>query len=469
MEQTQIFISYRRGSEAAPVAVLLKDILTFRGYQVFLDTRDNLQAGSWRKPIEAAISTAADVIVLVSPGALERCREEDDVVRWEIETAFGRQDALGSMSMHIIPVFWDTDSFKSSSSHSVQAALPDTVMRLFSLNGVSFRGRMEDLPALYNDVFAKLCSQPGEIRQEVYDPPISTHRSDYRKEVKRLHLQERFSRELDAKLLKRALNAVGKKQGITAMDIGCADGYVTCQRLTEKRGFSKVIGIDRNAAVIEKARRENAGSVYTFEQVDVEKPDFCDRLREIMAETGVEAFDVIYSAFTLHHLNHPAALLEKLNDFLSPRGVILIRGVDDDAQLSYIYREDGTVDTSRMNLVRDITRLSIQTEGMSNRFHGRQLYAWLRQAGYTDIETEYQVIDTVGRDDDEREALYNYYFSFRTDYTERALEKDPGNAKKKRIHAELAARLASLKKTFLDDDDMYYMVLSFGAMARRHR
>ena len=48
MEQTQVFISYRRGSAAAPVAELLKDTLTCRGYRTFLDTRDNTRSGKWR-------------------------------------------------------------------------------------------------------------------------------------------------------------------------------------------------------------------------------------------------------------------------------------------------------------------------------------------------------------------------------------------------------------------------------------
>ncbi len=469
MEQAQVFISYRRESDAAPVAELLKDALTYRGYRTFLDTQDNTRSGDWRRPLEAALESASDIVVLVSPGAMDRCAAEDDVMRWEIETALRKYDAAEGRSVHVIPVFWETESFKGSSVHSAKTELPQEVRRLYRMNGVSFHGNIRDLTAMYNAVTAMLCSRPGEVVEEVYDPPVSTHRSDDKKEVKRLHLQERFGRELDTKLIGKALKAIGKKQGIRVLDVGCADGYVTERRFTPGKGFAKVVGIDRNENVIRRAREGVKDGAFIYEQMDVEREDFPDRLRAVMALNGIEAFDVIFSALTLHHLNRPVALLEKLNDFLAPNGVILLRGVDDDAQLLYSYnKKTGAIEAAKSNLVRDVTRLSIQTKGMSNRFHGRQLVAWLKQAGYTDIETAYAVLDTVGTDDDEREAIYNYYFSFRTDYTERAMEADPEDARKQRIHAQLAAKLASLKKLFLDDDDIYYMVLSFGAVAHRH-
>lgn len=98
-----IFISYRREG-GADKARVLKTELEKRGFKVFLDF-DELKDGIFDERIMDAIKGAPIFMLLLSPNALDRCCEEGDWVRKEIEVAIKTE-------RHIIPVNPDL-SFKN--------------------------------------------------------------------------------------------------------------------------------------------------------------------------------------------------------------------------------------------------------------------------------------------------------------------------------------------------------------------
>ena len=80
-----IFISYRRdGGEST--AKILRDKLTELGYSVFFDV-ESLRSGDFNTKLYSVIEECSDFLLVLSPGALDRCRNEDDWVRLEIEHA----------------------------------------------------------------------------------------------------------------------------------------------------------------------------------------------------------------------------------------------------------------------------------------------------------------------------------------------------------------------------------------------
>lgn len=81
-----IFISYRRnGGETT--AVLLKSELAHLGYNVFLDFDDLPIGGDFEKKIEEVIGASHLFLFLYSYGCLNRCKNEEDTLRKEIECA----------------------------------------------------------------------------------------------------------------------------------------------------------------------------------------------------------------------------------------------------------------------------------------------------------------------------------------------------------------------------------------------
>lgn len=93
-----IFISYRREG-GADKARILKTELTAKGYKVFLDF-DELKDGIFNERIIQAIESAPIFMLLLSEKALDRCCNEDDWVRKEIEYAIKTE-------RHIIPINLD--------------------------------------------------------------------------------------------------------------------------------------------------------------------------------------------------------------------------------------------------------------------------------------------------------------------------------------------------------------------------
>lgn len=89
----QIFISYRHiGGEF--LGKMLYDRLSAMGYQVIFDV-ETMRSGKFNKQLYQVIDDCDDIILLLSPGALDRCTQnqegQEDWVREEISYALKRQ------------------------------------------------------------------------------------------------------------------------------------------------------------------------------------------------------------------------------------------------------------------------------------------------------------------------------------------------------------------------------------------
>lgn len=78
-----IFISYRRKGAGAGVAGELQAKLENLGYKVFLDV-DKIGSGQFPEQIKQAITECKDFLLVLAPGTLDRCVDEEDWVRREI-------------------------------------------------------------------------------------------------------------------------------------------------------------------------------------------------------------------------------------------------------------------------------------------------------------------------------------------------------------------------------------------------
>lgn len=118
-----IFISYRRVG-GAQYARILQLMLIQRGYKVFLDY-DELTDGKFGEHIKAAVKEAPTFMFVLSKGALDRCKNEGDWVRREIQLAI-------SENKQIIPVNPD-DSFDR-----IPEDIPDDIKDVLSTHQHSF-------------------------------------------------------------------------------------------------------------------------------------------------------------------------------------------------------------------------------------------------------------------------------------------------------------------------------------------
>lgn len=94
MEHYDIFISYRRSS--FETANLIATKLTMSGYSVFFDL-ETLRSGKFNEKLLEVIDGCKDFILILPPNALDRCVDEEDWVRREVEYAIQK-------GKNIIPV-----------------------------------------------------------------------------------------------------------------------------------------------------------------------------------------------------------------------------------------------------------------------------------------------------------------------------------------------------------------------------
>lgn len=118
-----VFISYRRTN--LPWALNIYQDLTHHGYDVFFDY-ESINAGDFDRIILDNIKARAHFIVVLTPSALDRCKESNDWLRREIETAIDER-------RNIVPLMMEGFDFGSS---SVVQALTGKLAALSRRNGL---------------------------------------------------------------------------------------------------------------------------------------------------------------------------------------------------------------------------------------------------------------------------------------------------------------------------------------------
>jgi len=91
-----IFISYRRNVSSFVARSIFLDLL-MHGYHVFMDV-ENIDSGTFDTIILNQIASRTHFLLVLTPGTLERCNEEGDWLRREIEWAL-------DLERNIVPIF----------------------------------------------------------------------------------------------------------------------------------------------------------------------------------------------------------------------------------------------------------------------------------------------------------------------------------------------------------------------------
>lgn len=289
---------------------------------------------------------------------------------------------------------------------------------------------------------------PSE-RDSTYDP--SAHR-----ELRRLRTQAENTRPADMPAIEYALSQIPEKT-VYVLDAGCAYGYVTFDRFGGMADREiHLLGIDRSAACIEKAKANNREPYFSFDTADMEAPDFEERMEALMQDAGIPAFDIIFSSLVIHHLKDPVSALRRLRKFLRRGGFIILRGSDDGSVLAY--GDDG--------LVQKIIDKHLSTPGISDRHNGRKLYRQLYSSGYKQIRAFPYVKDLTGKSFDERMDIFDERFAYRINYVQNLLAKDPDSLTLVNEVRWMEYALKKLEELF-GDESFWYQEVDFVYVAQK--
>ena len=136
MANYDVFISYRR-SGGEYTAKILRDRLEDMGYRVFFDV-ESLRSGYFNTKLYSVIDECRDFLLILSPGALDRCANPDDWVRLEVERALAQEK-------NIIPIMLRGFDFPQQ--------LPE------SLEPLRFRHGLEANSQFFDAFIQQLCEK----------------------------------------------------------------------------------------------------------------------------------------------------------------------------------------------------------------------------------------------------------------------------------------------------------------------
>jgi len=263
-------------------------------------------------------------------------------------------------------------------------------------------------------------------------------------ELHRLSVQSKICNAIDVKTFRHALSGMKNKSKLVALDIGCANGFLTVDRFDPFDAFVKVIGIDRDEAAIEAAKvRVENNDKYSFHALDIESSNFEVSLKEMLQQEDIEGIDFVFSGLTFHHLRDAVKVLRKVRKIHNSGGAIVIRGSDDGSKLSY---------PDPKNLVTRILELSSSVQGYSDRQNGRKIHHQLWQSGYRNLNVFFDTKSTVGMTLDERKDFFDMCMSWRANPLMKVLETDVNNLRLQKDIEWVKDALSDLELLFEQED-----------------
>jgi len=219
-------------------------------------------------------------------------------------------------------------------------------------------------------------------------------------EKKRLNIQSQLVKDFEQPVYDSIIYG---KSNLNVLDIGCNNGRHIMARLGDKQEVQKIIGLEYDQKTVNLANKEFGAGKGKFYQCDLENDNLANFIESVMKKNKIQSFDIINLSMILLHLKNPYTIMRTLRKFLSFDGLLYIKDIDDG--LNYAY-PDSTKDFER------IYQICENNETSGCRKSGRQIYSCLRKCGFKNIKLERSGLNSIGMNRDQKQALFDTYFSF---------------------------------------------------------
>lgn len=271
---------------------------------------------------------------------------------------------------------------------------------------------LTDIDELVEFIRNRVCNKKDENLND--NSQINSSYSFTSNEEKRLVEQARVEAIYDIKYFKKNLTDNSRTYNI--LDVGCSTGIVSklvFGKLENENININLLGVDRNIDCVNKFNEQTPDSMNAG-QIDFNNENWQDELVILSKKNNIDKFDVVYCALSLHHFaDSGESFIKNIHKFIKDNGLIYIRSFDDCLSICY----------PKYDLMQKIIDDSAKCPGMSDRFHARKIYDYLFKGKYDNIKFAHHYIDTIGKDIQQRDMIYDSAFAFRINYYERYLNK----------------------------------------------
>ncbi len=257
-----------------------------------------------------------------------------------------------------------------------------------------------------DEMYLKIASILGieEEEENTYQPTIDRTENKYDSteeyEEKRLEKQLLITKQFDQSVY---AEIASKFEETVVLDVGSNDGSLIIDRLGKIEHIKKIIALEYNNSLVERANNMHDSSKFCCYQCDIEKEDFEYQLQDILKKNNIASFGIINMSMIVLHLKNPSKLFKILRKYLQKDGYIIIKDIDDGQ--NFAYPDEG-------NEFERCFKICLTNEDSGYRHSGRQIFTLLTNAGFKQIRLEKMGINTIGMDFDEKQAMFNIYFDF---------------------------------------------------------
>lgn len=262
---------------------------------------------------------------------------------------------------------------------------------------------------------------------------------DYVKyEQERLIKQAEISKQFDQPIYDQLIS---QKSDLVVLDVGSGNGNHVIDRLGSKEEVFKIIGLEYNQEAVNYANSLGCSKA-SFYQCDLESLDFEEKLVDILNQNNVSKVDFINLSMVILHLNDPFVVLKVLRKYVNKNGIIFVKDIDDGLNIAYPDPE---------GFVERAVRICLRNEDSGYRLSGRQVFNYLKLAGFKDIKMEKCGLSTIELDYDGRQALFDTYFEFVLGDLEIMAKKYKNNVEIQDDYKWLVKNYTNIESMFLQE------------------
>lgn len=262
-------------------------------------------------------------------------------------------------------------------------------------------------------------------------------------DARRLRIQADLLEDFDCQNIRVVLERLRADEGtpLRVLDAGCGDGYVTFSRFDGIPNIH-VVGLDRDPACIRRANRLYDEDNFEFCQGDLSQHEF-----------EPESFDLIFTAYTLHHLSESGKVLQKLWSWLKPGGAIMIRTNDD----ANILLEPAAKE------LQELVKLTANVRGQSDRRHGRRVGHQLGQLNPRPAESypRLNTMTTNGMTRLGRADFYDDVFGWRANSIRRFAQTPEARDQDRELARRMTEIIESNRQPFIEDSQQFALTAQY--------
>ena len=266
------------------------------------------------------------------------------------------------------------------------------------------------------------------------------------REQLRLATQNRLMHECETPIFREIFAG---KQGLNVLDVGSNNGEKTVRWFSDP-AVGRVLGLEFSEPLALQAQAAYGDGRFRFCQSDADAEDFAKRLDALMAEQGIDAFDVVYLSFVLSHLRAPRRLLAHLRTRMRPGGTLVAVETNDPA--SFLTPDGGL-------LPEFLSMLSLDPYAGA-RSLGARLPGMLADSGFRAPVLRCAAIEAGPGEAEKKEMIFEMFFSYLPGDAALLRQIEPDDPRFARWEAWLDRNYAALRRSILAPESRISMGMS---------